>query len=210
MRWRRNTELDGRLPRQVMSAWPRNTPLAMLHTNPSGDSGRWSVLGVPRGHLEAAATHGTWRGPDKPELAGAASRCALAAIEAIDGQRATIDAPEGAPPFAGWIACLHYELGEILEPAVRGDVGGGTTALLSMLWCPDALLHDRVSGQWWSTGSPPKPAMTSLLGEEMLTTTPPTSTPSAADWPAAVARGVEYIRAGDIFQVNLTRQLTVD
>ncbi|MDP6311270.1 MAG: anthranilate synthase component I family protein [Phycisphaerales bacterium] len=210
MEWQRCPELDERTPLSLMAAWPRSTPLAMLHTNPADVSGRWSVLGVPSGHIEANATSGTWRGPDDLELQKAASLGALAAIDAIDARRMTATLHAETPPFAGWIACLHYELGEVLEPAVRRDAGQDTTALVTLLWCPDALLHDRLTGQWWSAGNPPTPASTSLLGEEMSVLGPFVSTPPSADWPAAVARGVEYIKAGDIFQVNLTRRLQVD
>jgi para-aminobenzoate synthetase component 1 len=182
----------------------------MLHTNPAAACGRWSVLATPTGRIEASAERGTWVGPDHPTLEDAASRGALAAIDAVDAHRSDIIRSSDAPPFAGWIACLHYELGQTLEPATSLHERDDTTPLLTLLWCPDALLHDRVTGHWWSAGNPPHPAATSLLGEEMSTLGAALSTPSTADWPAAVARGVEYIKAGDIFQVNLTRQLQVD
>lgn len=210
MNWRRITELDGRSPLHVMACWPQDVPLAMLHTNPADTGGRWSVLGTPRGHIEASAAEGTWFGPHSPLLTEAASLGAMAVIEAVDAHRAAVDHTADAPPFAGWIACLHYELGEALEPAVRRAETRGADPLLSMLWCPDALLHDRLTDQWWSAGDPPRPASTSLLGEDMTATTQPRSTPSTEDWSQAVSRGVEYIRAGDIFQVNLTRRLQVD
>ncbi|MDP7575287.1 MAG: hypothetical protein QF723_09275, partial [Phycisphaerales bacterium] len=123
MEWQRCPELDERTPLSLMAAWPRSTPLAMLHTNPADVSGRWSVLGVPSGHIEANATSGTWRGPDDLELQKAASLGALAAIDAIDARRMTATLHAETPPFAGWIACLHYELGEVLEPAVRRAAG---------------------------------------------------------------------------------------
>jgi len=209
MQWTPCHELDGRSPLSAMAAWPRDVPLSMLHTNASAQGGRWSVLAVPAGHIEATATSGRWIGPRTPTLEAAASRGAVAALEAVDTHRSSGSVTSTTWPFAGWIACLHYELGAILEPAAGRRTGNETTPLLTLLWCPDSLLHDRLTGRWWSAGAPPTLASTPLLGEAMTPIGGPISTPTAADWPDTVARGVEYIKAGDIFQVNLTRQLRV-
>jgi len=74
-----------------------------------------------------------------------------------------------------------------------------------LLWCPDALLHDGRSGQWWTCGTPP--ALGAARRGHMTAAGPTTSSPPAEDWPRRVERAIEYIRAGDIFQVNLCRQL---
>ena len=208
--WLRCPELDGRSPLSVMAAWPRDTPLAMLHTNPSDSLGRWSILAAPSGFLEAWANGGRWIGPKNLEMERAAAQGAIAALEAVDKARSKIEYVEGHPPFSEWITCLHYELGAILEPVACDTPPACDESVLTLLHCPDAIVHDRVSNSWWKTGHPPLPCLDSQLGDPMRADGCPSSTPTTTEWPAAVAKAVEYVRAGDVFQVNLTRQLRVD
>ena len=208
--WLRCPELDGRSPLGVMAAWPCDTPLAMLHTNPSDSLGRWSILAAPSGFLEAWADGGRWIGPENLEMERAAAQGAIAALEAADKARSKHEHPEGHPPLCEWIMCLQYELGAILEPAACHTPPPEDRPALTLLHCPDAFVHDRETNSWWKVGHPPLPGVDSQLGEQMHLDGNPHSTPAATDWPDAVAKAVEYIRAGDIFQVNLTRQIRVD
>lgn len=81
--------------------------------------------------------------------------------------------------------------------------GGGP----SMLWmaCPDALVYDRRERVWWGIGDPP--ALNSLGEGGAFECDDPESVEGESRYEAMVARAVEYIRAGDVYQVNLAHRL---
>ncbi|MDP7030196.1 MAG: anthranilate synthase component I family protein [Phycisphaerales bacterium] len=207
MQVRAHPELEGTSPLEAMTMWPTDAPLAALHSNPQATgSARWSMLATPRGRAECSPSGGRWIGHAHPLMEAAAARGVLAALEAVDSETEAAPQSEDLPPFAGWIACLHYELGYTLEPATNPDACP-ESVVADLLWCPDAYMHDAATGRWWVCGSPPplrggKPNRMASIG-------PISSAPPATMWPDVVARAIEYIRAGDIFQVNLCRQLHV-
>ncbi len=104
---------------------------------------------------------------------------------------------------AGWFVCLSYELGSELEPVAGGATGDWP--LVTLLRCEDAWVHDGTSGVWSRVGSPPKlqapqagapwhvEALKSGMGE--------------AEYVRRAGRCVDYIRAGDVYQVNLSHPL---
>jgi len=183
-----------------------DVPVSMLHSHPAAVSGgRWSILARPQGIAEVEAETGEWTGVCHP-AAEAATRGAVAMLEYLDQE---IDAqPESnwLPPFCGWIGCLHYELGAVLEPAV-GQVPEGIIGCFQ--WCPDALLHDSQTDKWFACGQPPTLMSGHTCPEPLKKSGPLTSTPHADDWPEVVATAVESIRNGDIFQVNLCRRISL-
>lgn len=113
------------------------------------------------------------------------------------------------PPFsAGWLYTLSYELGSIFEPAARhGD----------MMWTPTwplmvsqriehAYIFDHARSIWWAVGEPPTPLpqparQTCALG-------PLESEMGQAGYMERVQRVLEYIRAGDVYQVNLAHRMS--
>jgi anthranilate/para-aminobenzoate synthase component I len=123
---------------------------------------------------------------------------------------------DDAPPFVGGrLVMLGYELGAALEPAAR--LGG--RAAMARRWpdavvidCPDALVHDGATGRWLAVGDIDAPAISAAAEQadsyeidraELL--------PGDDDrrgFEERVARVVEYIRAGDIFQANLSHVLS--
>lgn len=124
---------------------------------------------------------------------------ALAWADAARVHATTID---GAPAAGGWIAVLHYELGELLEPAVCGGASmaqcstdTGNTSLAHLLWCPVVTCV---------------PGIPTAAGEPLQQCGPLQSEPSAQAHRANVERTVEYICAGDIFQANIARHISVD
>jgi len=193
-------------PLDVLSRWPTDVPIAMLHSHPdAAGAGRWSVIGEPTGVAETAVDSGVWVGePNDAEAAAIGGIMSM--LRHVDAHRTAEIPPPEAPPFLGWIACLHYECGPVFEPSA-GPMPEGTIA--SFLWCPNALLHDSVTNQWWQCGQPPSLLDESSKTPSLHSTGPIISTPPESEWPNAVAEAVEAIRAGDIFQVNLCRQLSV-
>ncbi len=204
---RMHPELEGLSPLDVIAMWPKRVPIAALHSNRgTAASARWSVLASPRGRAACSTAGGVWIGPEHPLMERAAAGGVFAALEAVEQDARKASTDPGLPPFAGWIACLYYELGYALEPATNPHADVDAT-IAELLWCPDAYMHDAETGRWWVAGSPPtlertRPTSITAIG-------PTASTPCADAWPAIVAKAIEYIRAGDVFQVNLCRELRI-
>ena len=120
---------------------------------------------------------------------------------------------DGAAGFGGgWIGVWGHRLGRRLE-----DVGEPTRRPVAQ---PDAWLAffawvvRRVRGTWWLEwlGDTDVAPVLARLGEpapapQAFSATPFTLTPTPQDHQAAVARAVEHVHAGDLFQVNLCARL---
>lgn len=126
----------------------------------------------------------------------------LAALVWADGARVHATRVEETPAAGGWIAVFHYELGELLEPAVCGaassspcSTGDGNAPLADLLWCPTVTCAHRP---------------TCFGGEPLHQCEPLRSEPSTRAHHANVERTVEYICAGDIFQANIARRISVN
>ena len=150
-------------------------------------------MGVLR--IERGRAH--WIG-DAPHPAGMPPSDPLAALAWADSARIHATHVAGAPAAGGWVAVLHYELGELLEPAVcdrttrEEDL---TAPLADLLWCPSVTCVQ---------GAP------SLGGEPLQQCGPARSKPSADAHRENVERTIEYICAGDVFQANIARRISVD
>jgi anthranilate/para-aminobenzoate synthase component I len=96
-----------------------------------------------------------------------------------------------------WVGYIGYDLGrafEHLPAAPAADLGLPTYAF--------ALAGHTPAGDPRVAPGTPPPARAAPAGGL-------TSTFARAGYMAAVARAIEYIRAGDVFQVNLSQRLTV-
>jgi para-aminobenzoate synthetase component 1 len=133
-------------------------------------------------------------------------------VEALDwlGRQST-EALVGGPPFkGGWIGYLSYDLGRLFEtlPRIAADDLG--LPLFSFTYHDRVIAvnrgagtaHDCRIGSPTLEGSIPLPSAYSTSGA------PPTSTFSRTTYEAAVSRAIDYIRAGDVFQVNLSQRFT--
>ena len=184
-------------PTQALARWPRAWPLACLWAAAPDASGRYLLLARPTADRA---------GPD------AASLRSLLPPTPIRFQ------PD-QPPGPGWALCLPYELASAFEPTVARVLN---PAVWWALRCDHGLWYDTLRHQWWSMGWNPAsndPDFTALHAAlhidspsasaghrfDVRSVTPQST--AAADFQAAVRRAVEYIRAGDIYQVNLSHAL---
>jgi para-aminobenzoate synthetase component I len=108
------------------------------------------------------------------------------------------------PPFsAGWFYALSYELGAIFEPAAQHRTlrDSPTWPLLVSQRVDDGYIFDHLRKVWWAFGAPP------ALREQALPLTCEvgtlTSEMGQAGYMERVQRVLAYIRAGDVYQVNL-------
>ncbi len=127
----------------------------------------------------------------------------------------SLGAPGGVsgdvPFIGGWLGWVSYDYGRVLEPRVDRGGASADRPWPAMLWrrCDDALVHDARSNRWWGVGG-----SASIVGE--LRDRPSSSFDAdvlASGWGEAgyrsgVERALEYIRAGDAYQVNLAHRFS--
>lgn len=204
-------------PRDVLAAWPSEWPLAAL-VSASGardtPRSRWSIIAIPtRVH---AVKHADPADPLRDLPASAE------------------DAPSvnSSLPFTGgWIGTISYELGHVIEPTAAhagshgfgyGDGSGHMDGkapsgfpLMTWLRCDDVLIHDSVEGDWHQIGTHPllrelcrgaAPAR-SQTDQARYSVAPFHRDASADDYQHAVARAVEYIHRGDVYQANIAHRM---
>nr|WP_255703381.1 aminodeoxychorismate synthase component I [Lysobacter sp. GX 14042] len=141
-------------------------------------------------------------------------------LDALDRAWQALRLPRQEPrwPFrGGWALLLGYELAGQVEPVLRLPPAPGRLPVALALRCPAALLRDRTSGECVAvaeagcgelldslvadagaacTGAAPLPAWQ-----------PPAEVVEDAPhrYTDAVARVLEYLAAGDVFQANISR-----
>lgn len=117
-------------------------------------------------------------------------------------------------PFCGgWFLYLGYEILEEIEPRVPARPPSQAFPLAVLARVPAALLVDRGRGEAYLVAE--SEAQARLVRRDLAATSPWQPTPIAVEdldeepperFLAGVARVLAYIRAGDVFQVNLARR----
>ena len=198
----------------LAAAWPGHYP-ALLESAARGVSARWDILfAFPEDSLKLARD-GSVRDAE-------GSDCGTRFLDALDAAwRARRDAAsKGAQlPFTGgWLLYLGYELAAEIEPTLAIPAARGTRIPVALaLHCPAAILVDRDGGCTWLVAEPGREALLDALQRD-LDAVPDTAIANTElpplrdlreDDPGrfldGVARVHEYLRAGDTFQVNLSR-----
>ncbi len=218
-------------PHLVLRALADRPGAFLLESALRGGAGRarWSYLGAEPFLTLAAKGHETWtaRDGDRTGLGGTAFN-ELRPL--LDGFRAARPSAEDAPEFlAGAVGYFGYELGRLIEklPGRVPDELGLPDMHLGFYDC--VLAFDHRAGVWHASavdfdgGSPEvriesaaallaAPAVAAAGGSEQGASAAESlrSNFSAPEYEAAVARVIEYIRAGDIFQASFTQRFTAD
>jgi anthranilate synthase component 1 len=180
----------------LQAAHPQRYP-GLLHS--SGDSG-WDVLfAFPQDAIRIAVSDG---------LQGLQSHPAMQ----IHPTR-TPDSNQDLPFTGGWLCALSYELGGLFEPSV-GFKDDPDFPLAWLTRIPAAILYRRDGGRCVLMAEPGQHALLDTMAHDLAGPQPalpalPACVELHEDDPAAFLQGVDqiqdYIRAGDVFQVNLSR-----
>ncbi|MBD8527685.1 aminodeoxychorismate synthase component I [Pseudoxanthomonas sp. CAU 1598] len=127
---------------------------------------------------------------------------------------------ESAPLFSGgWALFLGYELAGEIEPRLRLSAPESGLPIAVAQRCPAAIVRDRRTGDCWIECEGDQPelfdALCAELGANSAVRAPaseasPVTIEKLSEEPAeryvqGVRRCLEYIAAGDVFQVNLSR-----
>ncbi|MDQ1314328.1 MAG: 4-amino-4-deoxychorismate synthase (2-amino-4-deoxychorismate-forming) component [Pseudomonadota bacterium] len=120
----------------------------------------------------------------------------------------------GLPFSGGWLCAFAYELGGLFEPSVGQFEDEADFPLAWLMHIPAAILFDRANGRCVLMAEAGQSALLDSLQRDLEVPPPPVAAVPALrmlqeDDPAAFLAGVariqDYIRAGDVFQVNLSR-----
>ncbi|MCD9031073.1 aminodeoxychorismate synthase component I [Luteimonas sp. Y-2-2-4F] len=119
-------------------------------------------------------------------------------------------------PFrGGWALLLGYELGAQVEPVLRLPAAADGTPVAQALRCPGAVLRDHATGECVALAETGREDLLDALLADLASPAPPPLPAWRAprtlveDPPEHFTRGVarilDYLAAGDVFQVNLSR-----
>jgi anthranilate synthase component 1 len=189
--------------------WPQRPDLVRLQASDpqrypglflsNGDAG-WDVLfAFPQDRVCIDAADGLER---------------LQAHPAMQLQPATSRIAYDLPFSGGWLCSFAYELGGLFEPSVGRVEDGGGFPLAWLARIPAAILYDRAHGRCVLMAEAGQVGLLDAMAHDLeQASLPVPPLPDIAslheDDPAAflggVARIQDYIRAGDVFQVNLSR-----
>jgi anthranilate synthase component 1 len=148
-----------------------------------------------------------------PHAAG--SRGFLAALESWWTAERTVPSAARLPFCGGWLVYLGYEIAAEIEPRLALPESPDSTAALAIR-APAAWIRDRQSGEAWVVAEAGQEALLERFEQDVrrvgggLHAAPVQSfeieEEDPARFEAAVARALEYIAAGDVYQANLSRR----
>ncbi len=191
---------------------PARYPL-LLESSASGSAqGRWDLLLAASGGSLALL-------PDGSLLREDGRRGAGDFLAALDDEWRALRLPHEEPrwPFrGGWALFFGYELAGQVEPVLRLPPAPGILPVALALRCPAAVLRDRASGECVAIAEPAHAALLERIVADLaeaatLPPLPPWQPPIAMEedvperFTEGVARILDYLAAGDVFQANLSR-----
>jgi 4-amino-4-deoxychorismate synthase (2-amino-4-deoxychorismate-forming) component I len=228
----RELDIPPRVLRDLASRRPQRYPV-LFDSAAEGPLSRTSVLvAAPSGalwldahgqvHAEGAVPGGVW----------APGTGFLNALERWV-RRVAVDVPSGGrtprmnlPFTGGWAVLLGYEIAAEIEPHLQLPSAAAPYEWRSFaLRVPCALVHDRLSGSVRAIAEPSAAAVLDAVLEDARECARAGTCAESTPGPLAVAhvteedpaaylervrRGKDYIRAGDIYQTNLSRPWRVE
>jgi len=194
-------------PADVIRAWPSDQPLGVVYRAGDHDVSRCTLLVKPCDTRFVLASR-------ESDPLGEIERTWASTRKA----RASCWAAEPCETIGqGWLTAMSYELGRWIEPSVGCTARVAASQPLAVLQRFEAALaFDHTSGRWSVAGNPqelPRLDLDPLARAERAKETPPSvhitepTDDSRRRYESTVARAIEYIRAGDVFQVNLAHAL---
>jgi anthranilate synthase component 1 len=188
----------------------------LFESSATGAHGRWDMLLAHDGECFALHRDGLVCDQDGLRVEGRF-------LEVLDARwhALRVDRQNDAPsPFrGGWALLLGYELAQEVEPILRLPQAEGGLPVAIAMRCRAAVLRDRGSGECFAIA---ETDAEDWLERIVADTQRAAALPALPDWqpPAAVAedepqryvdgvsRVLDYLVAGDVFQVNLSRGWT--
>jgi len=201
---------------RLQSADPAGFPLLLESVAGGNALSRWDLLLASDG---SGLRLDRLDGPVRRLQGGEAGGDFLAALDA-DFLAGPAPAPEsglapGLPFRGGWALFLAYELAGQVESSLQLPAAPGPLPVALALRCPAAVLRDRRDGRCLVVAEPGAEALLERIAALAAGPLPDIAASAPApdrldeDPPerflAGVGRIHDYLRAGDVFQVNLSR-----
>jgi anthranilate synthase component 1 len=191
---------------------PLRYPLLLESSAAGTAQGRWDLLLAASGESLALGRDGNTHAQDGSRVDGDF-------LAALDREWRACRTPREEPrwPFrGGWALFLGYELAAQVEPVLHLPPAPGGLPVALALRCPAAVLHDRASGDCIAVAETAHAEILDAIADDLaaadaLPPLPPWTPPVALeeDVPSrftdGVARILDYLAAGDVFQANLSR-----
>jgi len=191
---------------------PSRYPLLLESSAQGTAQGRWDLLLVATGERLQLDRDGITR----DEHGNAAAGDFFAVLDATwQSQRVQRDEPRW--PFrGGWALMLGYELAGQVEPVLRLPSAPGDIPVAVALRCAAAVLRDHATGECVVVAETSHANLLDVIATDiqaaaLLPTLPAWQSPATIEEDEAqrytdgVQRVLEYLAAGDVFQVNLSR-----
>lgn len=197
----------------VAAAFPRKYPCLLESVAEARERSRWDILFACTGTALRLDADGVVRDGD----GGTRGTEFLHALDADwSAHRVAREPGDSHPPFrGGWVVYLGYEVASEIEPRVdRLSATGRAIPHALALRCPAAILVDRERDRTLLVAETAHADliddMAADLGRDLAIASVPALADLDEDAPAVfldgVARVREYLLAGDVFQVNLSRE----
>ena len=191
-------------------AAPQRYPLLLQSVAHGTAQSRWDMLLVADGSRLRLDADGFTRDADGRDVCDTF-------LAALDAAWRALRLPREEPrwPFrGGWALFLGYELAAQVEPVLDlpRAVGGLPVALA--LRCPAAVLRDHATGECIAIAEPGAQALLAGIEDDAaagMGALPAWQAPAALEedppetFTGGVARILDYLAAGDVFQANLSR-----
>lgn len=188
-------------PLEALRRWPADRPVVLLHSGRfEAQWSRYSILAEPTAALTHRVGRTAWIG-DPPLDAAPLAHDPFADLDAAVARDGSLH-----------VGHFNYDLARVIEqlPGRARDDHGWPE--MQFQRCPNLLVHDRANGSWRAVGPDPEalPDLTAPLTEADFSfrADEPKPDRSRAEHEAAVRRALDYIAAGDVFQVNLAQRFS--
>lgn len=192
---------------------PARYPLLLESSAAGTAQGRWDILLLTSGESFQLDRDGAVR-----DQAGRAIGSDFLGVLDAAWQQLRVEHIECPLPFrGGWALLLGYELAGQVEPVLDLPVAPGGIPVARAVRCPAAILRDHATGECTAIAEPGAGRLLDKLGADVARAA---QVPPLPVWEApatvveetparyldAVARVLEYLAAGDVFQANISRR----
>jgi len=177
---------------------------------PAAGGARFDILPIASGEALRLSADGRLSGPHSAAAPGF-----LAALENWWTALRTASSGARLPFTGGWLVYLGYEVAAEIEPRLALPRSPDATVALAIR-TPAAWIRDRQSGEAWVAAEPGHEALLDRFERDARSVgRGPRPDPmqsfeieeeDPARFEAAVARALEFIAAGDVYQANLSRR----
>ena len=191
---------------------PQRYPVLLESVASGTAQGRWDLLLAADGEGLRLHADGVTR-----DLRGQAQDGDFLSVLDRHWQAQRTPREEPRWPFrGGWALLLDYELAQQVEPVLKLPLADRPQPVALALRCPAAILRDRSTGDCVAVAETGHGEMLERIAADAITAAqlpalPQWRTPTSVEeddpqrFTQGVTRILEYLAAGDIFQVNLSR-----